>query len=99
MKLTFETPENPKAKTLTFEVPTGLWRFNEQRLSDGRSLVTITLIHGEKEDLGELAQHLPDAEKIERGINHGVKTDEKFLEHPIVGFSKSKPWNLDGEEE
>jgi hypothetical protein len=77
MKLTFETPENPNSKTLTLEAPTGLWRFNEQRLDDGRCLTTITLIHGEKEDLGELAHHLPSAAKAEYDINHGVRGVEE----------------------
>lgn len=77
MKLTFETPENPDSDVKTFEVPIGLWRFNEQLLDDGRCLTTIVFIHGEKADMGELAQHLPSAVKVERDINHGVKGVEE----------------------
>jgi len=72
MKLTIEHPENPDAKTQVFELPSGAWRFTEHLLDDGRCFISIQFIHGEKKDMGELAQHLTSAREVEEAITLGV---------------------------
>lgn len=77
MKLTIEYLDNDEAKTRTFDLPEGTWRFIERRMSDGRCFNEVAFIHGEKEDMGELAQHLLSAERAESFVNYGepVSTD------------------------